>query len=160
MPKFKDPLPKNPFHLWGTQMGGAAGIDVRDLANALAANVSRSMNQAGIEVNAENTEITVGGLFNSTTFPGVEFSFVGRGDWARILVGLNLNGPFLSIDLVQQGTCSSDMRRLNVAESKGTFSLGGALRKAMTDQNAVEFEASCYGVLQDKIVKEIESWGE
>ncbi len=161
MPKFKKPLSQNPFHQWGTNFGGAADINQDALAESLANDVKESMgNQYGITVDASKTDITIGGLLNSKVFPGVEFSFPDHADWARYLVGINKNAGILAIDVVQQGTPSSAMQRMNSAESKGMFSITGALQKAVTDQNAVEEEGMYYGALLQTIQQVIESWAE
>ena len=142
-------------------MGGATNIEPGFLASELKSDVTSIMaNQYGIEVNASDGEITVGGLFSSTSFPGVEFSFTGHSDWARFLVGISKTAAIISIDVIQQGSVSSGMQRMNSASSKGMFSISGALQKAMTDQNAVETESVYYGTLLQTIQQVVESWME
>lgn len=142
-------------------MGGAANIEPGFLISELKNDVTSVMaSQYGIEVAPSDEEITVGGLFNSTTVPGVEFSFVGHADWARFLVGISKTAATISIDVIQQGTVSSGMQRMNSASSKGMFSISGALQKAMTDQNAVETESMYYGTLLQTIQHVVESWME
>ena len=102
----------------------------------------------------------MGGLLNSKTFPGVEFSFVGHTNWARYLVGVSKTAAVLTVDVVQQGTPSSAMQRLNSAERKGMFSISGALQKAITNQNAVEEESMNYTALLQTIQQAVESWSE
>lgn len=161
MPKFKQPLAQHPLHQWGTRMGGAANIEPGFLASELKSNVTSIMaNQYGIEVSASDDEITVGGLFSSTSFPGVEFSFTGHTDWARFLVGISKTAAIISFDVIQQGSVSSGMQRMNSASSKGMFSISGALQKAMTDQNAVETESMYYGTLLQTVQQVVESWME
>lgn len=161
MPKFKKPLSQYPFHQWGMKIGGAADIDPNALVENLAGGVASCMeNENGIKVDANKTDITIGGLFNSKTFPGVEFSFADHPDWARYLVGINKIAAILAVDVVQQGAPSSAMQRMNIAESKGMFSITGALQKAVTDQNAVEEEGLCYGTLLQAIQQTVESWTE
>lgn len=142
-------------------MGGAANIEPGFLISELKNDVTSVMaSQYGIEVAPSDEEITVGGLFNSTTVPGVEFSFVGHADWARFLVGISKTAAIISIDVIQQGTVSSGMQRMNSASSKGMFSISGALQKAMTDQNAIETESMYYGTLLQTIQQVVESWME
>lgn len=159
MPKFKQPLSQHNFHMWGTNIGGAADINPNDLAEALAIDVVDKLDTTyGIRVIANKTEVAVGGLLSSKSFPGVEFSFSGHNDWARYLVGISKTAAVLSVDVVQQGTPSSGMQRMNVAESKGMFSLSGALQKAVTDQNAVEEEGMHYGILLQTIQEVVQGW--
>ena len=161
MPKFKQSLAQHPFHQWGTRMGGAANIEPGFLISELKNDVISTMaNQYGIEVAPRDEEITIGGLFNSTTIPGVEFSFVGHADWARFLVGISKTAAIISIDVIQQGSVSSGMQRMNSAASKGAFSIGGILQKAITDQNAVETESMYYQTLLQAIRQVVESWME
>lgn len=142
-------------------MGGAANIEPGFLISGLKNDVTSVMaSQYGIEVAPSDEEITIGGLFNSTTVPGVEFSFVGHADWARFLVGISKTAAIISIDIIQQGTVSSGMQRMNSASSKGMFSISGALQKAMTNQNAVETESMYYGTLFQTIQQVVESWME
>lgn len=142
-------------------MGGAANIEPGFLISGLKNDATSVMaSQYGIEVAPSDEEITIGGLFNSTTVPGVEFSFVGHADWARFLVGISKTAAIISIDVIQQGTVSSGMQRMNSASSKGMFSISGALQKAMTDQNAVETESMYYGTLLQTIQQVVESWME
>lgn len=146
--KFKEPLAKHPYHQWGLKVQGAADTDPVIFARSLAATVTECMKEKfGITVNAEVTEITIGGLFNSKTHPGVSFSFADHSNWAGFLVGCNKVAGMVAVDVVQVGTPSSGMQRLNSAESKGMFSLTGALQKAFTDQSAVEEESMCYSAL-------------
>lgn len=159
MPKFKQPLSQNRFHQWGMNISRAGDIDPNALAKSLASDVKNCMeNQYGIIVNANKTDITIGGLLSSKTFPGVEFSFAGHTDWARYLVGISKTAAILAVDIVQQGSPSSAMQRMNSAESKGMFSITGALQKAVTDQNAVEEEGVHYGALLQTIQQVVESW--
>lgn len=142
-------------------MGGAANIEPGFLISELKNDVTSVMaSQYGIEVAPSDEEITVGGFFNSTTVPGVEFSFVGHADWARFLVGISKTAAIISIDVIQQGTVSSGMQRMNSVSSKGMFSISGALQKAMTNQNAVETEGMYYGTLLQTIQQVVESWME
>lgn len=161
MPKFKQPLSQNPFHQWGVRIGGAANADPEDLVGFLANIVTGYMkDNFGMSVDASKVDITVGGLLSSKTFPGVEFSFVGHTNWARYLVGVSKTAAVLTVDVVQQGTPSSAMQRLNSAERKGMFSISGALQKAITNQNAVEEESMNYTALLQTIQQAVESWSE
>lgn len=108
MPRFPQPLSQNPFNQWSTRIGGAAGIDPSDLVGTLSKDVVAIMGRDyGIDVSASKTDITVGGLFNSSTFPGVEFSFKQR-RFARYLVGISKQAAILSIDIVRQGKFAND----------------------------------------------------
>jgi len=159
MPKYSKPLAQNPFHQWGTRIGGAAGIDPSDLADSLAIDVMDAMNlNYGIEVNAAKDDVTIGGLFSSTTFPGVSFSFKGHPDWAGYLVGINKKAAIITVDVVQQGTPSRAVQRMNDAESKGAFSFSGALQRAVTDQDAVETERMYYSTLLQVITEVVSGW--
>lgn len=161
MAKFRQPLAKHPMLLWNTRMGGAANIEPGFLVSELKNDVVPAMaNQYGIEIAANNEEIVIGGLFSSTTFPGVEFSFTDHPDWARFLVGISKTAAIISIDVIQQGSVSSGMQRMNSAANKGMFSISGALQKAMTDQNAVETESMYYDALMQIIQQVVGSWME
>ena len=165
MPKYSKPLAQNPFHQWGTRIGGVAGIDPNTIADRLAEEVKNAMsNNFGIAVDASKTDVTVGGLFNSTTFPGVSFTFKGHSDWAGYLVGINKKAGIISIDVVQLGTPSKSVQRMNEAESKDQYSLGGMLHRAVAgaiiDQEAVETERMYYGTLLQIITDVVNSWME
>ena len=161
MPKYAKPLSQNPFHQWGTRMGGAAPIDPNDLADRLVDEVTIAMaNQHGINVSGKKAEVTIGGLFSSTTFPGVSFTFEGHSDWAGYLVGINKKAAIISIDVVQVGTPSKAVQRMNMAESKGALSFSGAFQRAITDQDAVETERMYYATLLQVITEVVNSWME
>lgn len=163
MPKYSMPLAQNPFHKWGTRIGGVAGIDPSTMADRLAGEVTGIMsNNFGIGVDAFKTDVTVGGLFNSTTFPGVSFTFRGHADWAGYLVGFNKKAAIVTIDVVQQGSPSKAVQRMNEAESKDQYSLGGMLHRAVAgaiiDQEAVETERMYYATLLQVITEVVNSW--
>lgn len=159
MPKFKQPLAQHPLHQWGTSVGGATNIEPDFLASEIKDNVVSTMaDQYGIEVEVMDDEITIGGLFSSTSFPGVKFSFVGHPDWTRFIVGISKTAAIISIDVIQYGSVSSGMQRMNSASSKGMFSISGALQKAVTDQNAVQTESMYYEALLKTIQQVVESW--
>ena len=121
MPKFKQPLSQNPFHQWGLSIGGAANADPEDLVGFLANIVTGYMkDNFGMSVDAPR-RYYCGRTLEQQDFPGVEFSFVGHTNWARYLVGVSKTAAVLTVDVVQQGTPSSAMQRLNSAERKGMF---------------------------------------
>ena len=162
MPNFKQPLSQHPLHQWGTRIGGAVDIEPDFLASKLKNDVVIVMsNQYGIEVAARDDDISIGGLFSSSrSFPGVEFSFVGHSDWACFLVGISKTAAIISIDVIQKGSVSSGMQRMNLASSKGALSISGALQRAMTDEDAVETERMYYGLLLQVIQQVVEGWTE
>lgn len=163
MPKYSKPLAQNPFHQWGARIGGAAGVDPSDLADKLTEKVIIAMtDNYGIDVNANKTDVTVGGLFNRTTFPGVSFSFTGHADWAGYLVGFNKKAAIISVDIVQVGAPSKAVQRMNEAESKDQYSVGGILHRAIAgavvNQDAVETERMYYDTLLQVITEVINDW--
>ena len=84
-------------------------IDPRELVDSLTENVVSTMtSQYGINVSGTKCEITVGGLFNSSTFPRVEFTFDGHRNFARYLVGIAKQAAILSIDIVRQGKFANE----------------------------------------------------
>lgn len=165
MPKYSKPLAQNPFHTWGTRIGGAAGIDPDNCADMLAREVFSVMNNKyGIEVSPTKEDVTVGGLFSSTTFPGVTFKFSGHPDWAGYLVGINKKAAIISIDVVQVGSPSKAVQRMNQADHTDQYSVGGMLHRAIAgaviDQDAVETERMYYSALLQVITDVVNSWME
>lgn len=158
MAKFKEPLSKHPNRLGGTVLRGAAGISPEFVASLLKNNVVETMkSEFGIPVTATEEEITVGGLFNSKTQPGVRFHYSEHPDWANVLVGVNVTGAMLSVDAVGLGTVSAGMQRKRSADQKGMFSITGAIQRAFTDTNAVEEEDMSYDALITAINEAVES---
>ena len=161
MPSYPKPLNQSPFHKWGINISGAASLDPKVLCAELARDVKSIMeNQNGITVIADATDVTVGGLLNRTTFPGVRFTFKGHTDWAGFLVGMNKKAAILTVDVVQVGSVSRAMQRINDAERKGALSLTGALQRAVTNQDAVETEGLYYTALLQSIETVVGSWTE
>lgn len=157
--KYKDPLPENPFCKWTERISGAAGIDAEELARSLGASVVEHMEtQCSITVSAQYDDIQTGGLLSKKVQPGILFKFAERSNYCGFLVGLNKVAGILEVAIVQHGSPSAGMQRLNVAESKGAFSVGGALRKAVTDTAAVEEERMYYSALNQTIQDIVESW--
>lgn len=161
MPKFKKPLSQHMFWKWGTNISGAAALDVDSFVDGLINDTVGVMGgKFGFAVKAEKTDITIGGLFGGKTFPGAVFSFADRSDWAGYLVGANKVAGVLSVDVVQWGSPSSAMQRMNVADAKGAFSISGALQRAITDQSAVEEEVIAYSALLQSVQEAVSSWVE
>lgn len=161
MPKFKKPLSQHLYHQWGMNLYGAGNIDPNTLAQILSDDVKSLMEDSyGIKVSSVKTDVTVGGFFNSKTFPGVVFSFDSHADWARYLVGIDKTASIIAVDVVQQGSPSSAMQRVNVAETKSVLSVSRAIQMGITNQNAVEEERLHYGTLIQAIQQVVGSWTE
>lgn len=114
----------------------------------------------GIKVTATYDEIQVGGMLSKKIQPGVIFNFVERPKYAGVIVGINSVAAMMTVNMVQRGAPSSAYQRMNVAESKGPFSLGGMVMKTMTNTNAVEEESMYYSALRQAVQSVVESWGE
>lgn len=157
--KYKDPLSKNPFFIWGHTFRGADGIDAAEETKRLGEDVKEYMQKScGIGVSATYTDIQVGGMLSKTVQPGVIFNFDDKSAYAGVIVGVNRVAGMLDVNAVQYGAPSSAYQRLNKAEAKGALSLSGMIGKAVTNTSAVEEEAMHYSALQHAIQVVVESW--
>lgn len=159
MIKYKDPLTKNPHCVWQCTISGTDEAEMQHMAKRMESDVPGYVKESfGISVMAELEDVQVGGLLSKTVSPGVLFMFTEYvGKYASFLVGFTQIKGITTIAVVQYGSCSPAMQRINSAEAK-PFSISGALKKAVTNTSAVEEEEMHYTALCKAIKDFVATW--